>query len=60
LQIYGVEPAEANVLNGGKPGELWHSLKELLPPLCMVLISFILLTEPNCRTTPHHWKWSRV
>jgi hypothetical protein len=21
LQIYGVEPAEANVLNGGKPGE---------------------------------------
>jgi hypothetical protein len=22
MQIYGVEPAEANVLNGGKPGKI--------------------------------------
>lgn len=37
LQIYGVEPAEANVLNGGKPG-----IQELAPYLSKPWMVYIL------------------
>jgi hypothetical protein len=40
---------------------VWHFVNEILLHTMYLFLLFLLIlsTEPNCRTSPHHWKWGR-